>query len=105
MALTRKTFWIPLVLACAAYVALPLPGQGASLPERIEEKRREIDRKQEKEGVLSTEIERYNTRIDGLKGQISGTEERLAAVQDDLDGAREELLEVRDRLEVARDRL
>ena len=101
----RKSFWVSITLGLAAYFVLPLPGQGASLSERIDEKRDQIAEKKQQEGVLSTTIGRYNTRIESLKGEISGTEQRLERVQDDLDDARKELLEVRDRLEVARDRL
>ena len=101
----RKSFWVSITLGLAAYFALPLPGQGASLSDRIAQKRDQIAEKQQREGVLSTTIGRYNTRIESLKGEIAGTEQRLDRVQDDLDHAREELLEVRDQLEVARDRL
>ena len=101
----RKSFWVSITLGLAAYFVLPLPGQGASLSDRISEKRDQIAEKKQQEGVLSTTIGRYNTRIESLKGEIAGTEQRLDRVQDDLDDARGELLEVRDRLEVARDRL
>jgi murein DD-endopeptidase MepM/ murein hydrolase activator NlpD len=101
----RKSFWVSITLGLAAYFVLPLPGQGASLDDRISKKRDQIAEKRQQEGVLSTTIGRYNTRIESLKGEIAGTEERLDRVQADLDNAREELLEVRDELEVARDRL
>jgi murein DD-endopeptidase MepM/ murein hydrolase activator NlpD len=101
----RKSFWVSITLGLSAYFLLPLPGQGASLSDRIERKRDQIAEKSQQEGVLSTRIASYNTRIESLKGQIASTEDRLDAVQDDLDAAREELLRVRDRLEVARDRL
>ena len=101
----RKSFWVSITLGLAAYFVLPLPGQGASLSDRIAQKREQIAEKEQREGVLSTTIAGYNTRIESLKGEIAGTEERLDRVQDDLDHAREELLAVRDRLEVARDRL
>ena len=105
MSLLRKTFWVPMLLALAAYVALPLPGQSAPLSKRIDSKRAEVQAKQRKEGVLTTTIERYNTRIRGLKGEIRGTQKRLSVVQSELDDKRAELLRVRDHLEVARDRL
>lgn len=101
----KKLFWLPLLMAVAAYVLLPLPGQSASLDKRIEKKRAEIQGKKRKEGVLTQDIQRYNNRIRGLQGEISGTQRRLRTVQTELDGAREELLAVRDDLEVARDRL
>ncbi len=101
----KKLFWLPLLLAVAAYVLLPLPGESASLDKRINKKRAEIESKKRKEGVLTKDIQGYNNRIRGLQGEISGTQQRLRVVQTELDGARTELLEVRDDLEVARDRL
>ncbi len=102
----RKFFWIPILLALAAYLLLPLPGESKpSLGKRIESKRAEVQKSKRKEGVLTTDITRINTRIDGLQGQVRGTQSRLRTVQGDLDDKRAELLRVRDRLEVARDRL
>ncbi len=102
----RKYFWIPLLLAVAAYVLSPLPGQSKpSLDKRIQGKRAQVQKAKAKEGVLTKDIVAYNNRISGLQGQIRGTQKRLTVVQDDLDAARNELLTVRDKLEVARDRL
>jgi len=102
----RKYFWIPLVLAVAAYVLSPLPGESKpSLDKRIQGKRAEVQKSKAKEGVLTKDIVGYNNRISGLQGQIRGTQRRLGVVQDDLDAARNELLIVRDKRERARDRL
>jgi murein DD-endopeptidase MepM/ murein hydrolase activator NlpD len=102
----RKNFWVPITLALAAYLVLPLPGLSAPpLPQRIEKKRDQIAEARHKEGVLSTTIQRFGTRIESLQGEISATQERLDRAQRSLDRQRAELLEVRDRLEVARDRL
>jgi len=101
----KKTFWVPIVLALAAYLLLPLPGQSAPLSERIESKRGQVEKKKQVEGVLSTTIQSYDNRIDGLQGEINGTERQLAGVQQELDAKRAELLRIRDQLEVARDRL
>ncbi len=101
----KKTFWVPIVLALAAYLLLPLPGESAPLSERIEEKRGQVEKKKQVEGVLSTTIQRYDNRIDSLQGEINGTEKQLAGVQNELDAKQAELLRVRDQLEVARDRL
>ena len=105
MTTLRKTFWVPMLLALAAYVLLPLPGQSAPLSKRIQAKRAQVEAKKRKEGVLTTTIQRYNTRISGLQGEIRGTQRRLRVVQSELDDKRAELLRVRDDLEVARDRL
>jgi hypothetical protein len=66
----RKTFWVPICLALAAYVLLPMPGQGAPLSKRIQAKRAQVEKKKRKEGVLTTTIQRYNNRIGGLQGDI-----------------------------------
>jgi murein DD-endopeptidase MepM/ murein hydrolase activator NlpD len=101
----RKTFWVPILLALAAYLVLPLPGLSAPLSTRIDEKREQIDEAKQKEGVLSTEIQRFSTRIESLQGEISATQQRLDRAQASLDRQKAELLAVRDRLEGARDRL
>jgi murein DD-endopeptidase MepM/ murein hydrolase activator NlpD len=101
----RKYFLIPVTLGLMAYVLLPLPGQTASLTERIDAKRSQVDEKKQQEGVLSTTISGLNNRIKGLQGEISQVQQRLGAAQSELDARRAELLEVRDDLEVARDKL
>ena len=101
----RKTFWVPISLALAAYVLAPLPGESAPLSKRIQAKRAQVDSKKRKEGVLTTTIQRYNRRIGGLQGNIAEAQKRLRVVQSDLDAKRSELLRVRNQLEVARDRL
>ena len=81
----RKYFWIPLVLAVAAYVLSPLPGESKpSLDKRIQGKRAQVQKAKAKEGVLTKDIVGYNNRISGLQGQIRGTQRRLGVVQDDL---------------------
>ena len=81
----KKLFWVPITLALAAYVLLPLPGQSAPLSKRIQAKRAQIEKKKRSEGVLSTTIQSYNARIDGLQGEIRGTEQRLTQVQSELE--------------------
>ena len=101
----KKLFLLPISLALAAFLLLPMPGRTAPLSKRIEAKRAQVEKGKRKEGVLTQDIQRFNNRIEGLQGEIRGTQRRLTTVQDELDGARDELLEVRDELEVARDRL
>jgi murein DD-endopeptidase MepM/ murein hydrolase activator NlpD len=101
----RKYFWLPIILGLAAYVLLPLPGQSASLSQRIDSKRTEIDKKKRVEGVLTKTITGYNSRIDSLQGEIGSTQRQLGGVEQELDARRTELLRVRNRLEVARDKL
>src|SRR5688572_6411765 len=101
----KKSFLLPITLAMMAFLVLPLPGLTAPLSTRIDEKKDQIQRHKAKEGVLSTTIERFNTRIDAVQGEISATERQLARVQDSLDRQKAKLLAVRDKLEEARDRL
>ena len=102
----KKTFLLPIALALAAYLLLPLPGLSAPpLPERIEQKRAQIEEKKQQEGVLTTTIQRFDTRIDAVQGEISSTQKRLERAQASLDAQKAELLEVRNQLEEARDRL
>jgi len=101
----KKSFLLPIALAVTAFLVLPLPGRSAPLSSRIEQKREQIEHHKAKEGVLSTTIERFNTRIDAIQGEIAATERRLSRVQSSLDRQKAKLLEVRNRLEEARDRL
>jgi murein DD-endopeptidase MepM/ murein hydrolase activator NlpD len=101
----KKSFFLPIIMALAAYLLLPLPGLSAPLPQRIEEKRADIEDAKQKEGVLSTDIAQVSTRIESLQGEISATQSRLERAQASLDRQKAELLEVRDQLEEARDRL
>ena len=101
----KKSFLLPIALAFVLFLVLPLPGLSAPLSSRIEQKREQIERHKAKEGVLTTTIQRFSTRINALEGEISATERRLSRVQSSLDQQKEKLLEVRNRLEEARDRL
>jgi murein DD-endopeptidase MepM/ murein hydrolase activator NlpD len=101
----KKSFLLPIALAVTAFLVLPLPGLSAPLSSRIDKKRDQIAQHKAKEGVLSTTIQGFNTRIDAIQGEISATQRQLSRVQDDLDQQKEKLLEVRNRLEEARDRL
>ena len=101
----KKSFWVPITLALAAYVLLPLPGLSAPISQRTEKKRAAIEAVKQREGVLTTTIQRFSTRIHSLQGEIGATRQRLERAQDGLDRQQAELLEVRNRLEAARDRL
>src|SRR5215218_5115089 len=101
----KKSFLLPIALAVTAFLVLPLPGRSAPLSSRIEEKKDEIAQHKAKEGVLSTTIQRFSTRISAVQGEIAATERRLARAQSSLDRQKAKLLEVRNRLEEARDRL
>ena len=101
----KKSFWLPIALGLCAYLVLPMPGRSAPLSDRIQEKQHEVESAKQKEGVLTTTIQRFSARIDGLQGEIQATQERLDRAQSSLDRQKNALLEVRNRLEGARDRL
>ena len=101
----KKSFLLPIALAVTAFLVLPMPGRSAPLSSRIQDKREQIEQAKAKEGVLSTTIERFDTRIDTIQGELTETERRLSRVQSNLDQQKEKLLEVRNKLEEARDRL
>jgi murein DD-endopeptidase MepM/ murein hydrolase activator NlpD len=101
----KKSFWLPIALGLMAYLVLPLPGIGAPLSDRIDQKQKEIDVAKQKEGVLTTTIQSFSNRIEGLQGQIHATQQQLDRAQSSLDRQKNELIQVRDRLQAARDRL
>jgi murein DD-endopeptidase MepM/ murein hydrolase activator NlpD len=101
----KKSFWLTIALGLCAYLVLPMPGLTAPLSDRIQQKQHEVEQAKQKEGVLTTTIQRFSNRIDGLQGEIQSTQDRLDRAQSSLDRQKNELLEVRDRLEAARDRL
>ncbi|HEX8645396.1 MAG TPA: peptidoglycan DD-metalloendopeptidase family protein [Thermoleophilaceae bacterium] len=101
----RFRFFAYVALALATYFVLPLPAQTKSLPDKIAEERERVERKKQKEGVLSTDISRYATRIRGLQGEIRSVSRRQAKLEVEVTEKRAELNGIRDRLERARSRL
>jgi murein DD-endopeptidase MepM/ murein hydrolase activator NlpD len=101
----KKSFWLPIALGLMAYLVLPLPGLGAPLSDRIQQKQQQVASAKQKEGVLTTTIQGFSSRISGLQGQIRSTQRELDRAQSNLDRQKTELLAVRDRLQAARDRL
>src|SRR6476660_7316748 len=100
----KKSLWLPIALGLAAFLLLPMPGIGAPLSDRIQQKQEQIDAAKRKEGVLTTTIQGFSSRIAGLQGQIRNTQRQLDRAQSDLNRQKATLLAVRDRLEQARDR-
>jgi murein DD-endopeptidase MepM/ murein hydrolase activator NlpD len=101
----RRTFWVAITLSLGAYFALPLPGLSRPLSERISSTRDRIQDHRAQEGVLSTTIQRFNTRIESLQGEINDVRRREDEIQAELDEKRAELTRVRNRLEIVRDEL
>src|SRR4051794_16253738 len=101
----KKSFWLTIALGLCACLVLPMPGLTAPLSDRIQQKQHEVEQAKQEEGVLTTTIQRFSNRIDGLQGEIQSTQARLDRAQSSLDRQKNQLLEARDRLEAARDRL
>jgi murein DD-endopeptidase MepM/ murein hydrolase activator NlpD len=101
------------VAAGALGVALPavaiLIGAGGvraqDLQGELDTKEAELDQQQEREGVLSTELSRYNDELDQLAGEVAVLRNREAIVQAELDRVKAQLRREKDRLERLRSEL
>jgi len=92
-------------LPLALWLFVPVLSDGAPLQSRIEEKRRQIERKKDRERVLTTTIQGYTERIDVLEGDISVLQARQIRIETDLANKRAELARVQDELRRERIRL
>jgi murein DD-endopeptidase MepM/ murein hydrolase activator NlpD len=101
----RRSFWVSITLALAAYLVLPMTGLSEPLSSKIEKQRHRIAVKRHHEGVLTTTISNFNNRIRGLQGEIRSLQARQAKIQTSLDQKRAELAAVQNKLQIARDRL
>src|SRR3954465_4108100 len=101
----KKLFLVVIALGLTAYLALPMPGQTRSLNDKIDRKQRQVQKKRAREGVLTSDISSYSTRIQGLQGDIRSYASREATLQGSLQRKRAEVQRVQDKLEVAQDRL
>src|SRR5688572_20897309 len=87
------------------WLFVPVLSDGAPISSRIEEKRRQIERKKDRERVLTTTIQGYTERIDSLQGDISTLQERQIRLEADLTRKRAELDRLQDELRDERIRL
>lgn len=88
-------------LVAAALIALALAAAGArgqDLQGQLDAKQSELDQEQEREGVLSSELSRYNDQLDQLAGEVAVLRNREAIVQAELDRVKAELRREKDRL-------
>jgi len=97
---------VPLLL----WAVLPLGsaaqgGRAAELRERIEEKRRQVERKKGRERVLASDVASWTRRIRRLQDDITVLQGRQVRLQADLDAKRAELARVQERLRAERLRL
>src|SRR6476661_5576302 len=101
----KRAFQVSITLALMAFLVLPMPGQTASLSNRIDTVKAKIDAKKAKEGVLTSTITRYNHKIQSLQGDIRGLQDRQNRIQESLNQKQAELFATQDKLEKAKDRL
>src|SRR3954453_23307860 len=101
----KRAFNITIVVALAAFLVVPMPGQSSSLHRRMDIVRAKIGAKKAKEGVLTSTITRYNHKIQSLQGEIRGLQDRQNRIQESLDQKQAELFATQDKLEKAKDRL
>jgi murein DD-endopeptidase MepM/ murein hydrolase activator NlpD len=92
-------------LPFALWLFVPVLSDGAPLSSRIEEKRREIERKKERERLLTTTISSYTKRINLLQGDITTLQSRQVRIEADLTRKRAELERLQDLLRKERIRL
>jgi peptidoglycan DL-endopeptidase CwlO len=101
----RRSFWVSITLALAAYLVLPMTGLSEPLSSKIEKQRHRVAVKRHQEGVLTTTISSFNNHIRGLQGDIRSLQARESRIQNTLEAKRAELAAVQNKLQIARDRL
>ena len=102
-----------LAVAAALAVAGGAPAQDLQeIQNKLGQSRSQLDSKQselqhtkEREGVLSTTIQKYGDRLDQLRGEVATLRNRLEIVQTQLDKKEAELKEAKARLVALRERL
>jgi murein DD-endopeptidase MepM/ murein hydrolase activator NlpD len=103
---------LPLVLCASLWLVLPLgsqattpQGRAASLQQKIETTRGKIGRRKGTEHVLTSDIQRWSSKINRLQGSISTLQTREQRIQGDLDARRDELTRTQAELRSERARL
>jgi peptidoglycan DL-endopeptidase CwlO len=102
-----------LILAAALTVASGAPAQDLQqIQQNLDHSRSQLDQKQsqlqhakDREGVLSTTIQKYGDQLDQLRGEVATLRNRISIVQTQLNKKEAELKEAKARLEELRVRL
>jgi murein DD-endopeptidase MepM/ murein hydrolase activator NlpD len=92
-------------LPLALWLFVPVLSGGAPLQSRIDEKKRQIERKRDRERLLTTTIAGYTNRINVLEDDITVLQARQIRIETDLANKRAELARVQDELRRERIRL
>lgn len=101
----RQRFWVFITLGLAALSLAPVSGVAAPLSDRIAGTRDQLQQKESQEGVLTTEISGFDTRIESLSGEINGLLDREQELVGRLEEKRAELARVQGELQESRDHL
>jgi murein DD-endopeptidase MepM/ murein hydrolase activator NlpD len=92
-----------LALAGALALALalwgPLGAEGQDLQSELDSKEAQLSEERDREGVLSTELDRWSDRVDQVAGEVAVLRNREAIVQAELDRVKAQLRREKDRLE------
>jgi peptidoglycan DL-endopeptidase CwlO len=96
---------VVLALPLSLWLFVPVLSDGAPLSSRIDEKKRQIERKKGRERVLTTTISGYTRRINSLQGDITELQSRQVRIEADLTRKRAELERLQDLLREERIRL
>ncbi|MCW2995877.1 MAG: peptidoglycan DD-metalloendopeptidase family protein [Conexibacter sp.] len=103
---------LPLVFCALLWLVLPLgseattpQGRAASLQQKIQKTKTKIGARKGTEHVLSTDIQRWSSKIRRLQGSISTLQAREGKIQADLDARRAELTQTQSDLRSERARL
>jgi murein DD-endopeptidase MepM/ murein hydrolase activator NlpD len=103
---------LPLVFCASLWLILPLgsqatspQGRAASLQQKIETTKGKIGRRKGTEHVLTSDIQRWSSKIGRLQGSISTLQSRAQRIQSDLDARRTELATTQTKLRSERARL
>jgi murein DD-endopeptidase MepM/ murein hydrolase activator NlpD len=92
-------------LPLSLWLFVPVLSDGAPLSSRIEEKRQQIERKRDRERVLTTTISGWTRRINTLQDNITQLQTRQVRIEADLTSKRAELDRLQDLLREERIRL
>lgn len=85
--------------------ALAAKAPAEDLQSKLDVKQAALDEAQQKKGLLTTEVTRYNDQIEQLTGEVAALRNREAVVQDQLDQAQAEFASARHDLKILRERL
>jgi murein DD-endopeptidase MepM/ murein hydrolase activator NlpD len=93
----------PLALGAGLLLALalwgPVGARGQDLQSQLDSKQAQLEQERSREGVLSTELQRWSDRVDRVAAEVAVLRNREAIVQAELDRVKTRLRREKDRLE------